>query len=509
MKRIVKNLDKMSFHTRIRLGMFLVILLIITLGMSVTIYLQSRHQIRSMDEFGRYIAESLGQNSKLGLLSEEPENLKQPLNAVMTERQVLGASIYQASGKLLCSKKQNEYALDNCDVSEQLKLVRSNPAPVIVIETQTVSGQTLRSYLAKVMIEKSEDDIFNIETAQDEFYGFVRVDMPLHELKVKKATILYHNLLTVPIYLLIGMLLSIVIERHISKPLTQVKTAVTAIAEGDFSTKINVQSKDEIGILANSFNDMSRQLSVTVSQLNQANETLEKANQELQDFAYIVSHDLQEPLRKVHSFGQFLFEDCYDQLSDDGKDYVNRMQNASVKMKMLVQDLLKLSRVGTATAEFKPVNINNVINDALDDLSVAITESEAEIVVGELPDVMGQCTMLTQLFENIIGNALKYRNKNRKLRVDISAEEQNGQVTFSIKDNGIGIEDRFKDKIFGVFQRLHSIGYEGTGIGLALCKKVVAKHDGRIWLESTVGKGTTFYFTLKSTHVNLKGVKNG
>ena len=509
MVRTIKNLNKMSFHTRIRLGMFLAILLIIVLGMSVTIWSQSRDQIRPMDEFGRYIAENLAQNSKLGLLSEEPDNLKQPLRIVMKEHQVVGASIYQANGKLLCSEKHGQYSLDNFDASKQVGALFSNPDHAIVVETQTVTGRPLRSYLAKVIIEKSDNDIFNIETEQEKFYGFVRVDMSLYELKAKKAAVLYQNILALPVYLLIGMLFSVLIERRISKPLTQVKTAVAAIAEGDFNTRINIQSEDEIGVLANSFNNMSEKLSTTIDQLNRANETLEKANQELQDFTYIVSHDLQEPLRKVHSFGQFLFEDCNDQLSDDGKDYVSRMQNASMKMKTLIQDLLKLSRIGAADTVFKPVNIKNVIDIVLDDLSVAITESDAEIIVGDLPDVMGQDTMLIQLFENILGNALKYRTPDRKPRIEISAEEQNGRVTFSIKDNGIGIEDKFKDKIFGVFQRLHSSRYEGTGIGLALCKKVIDKHGGKIWVESDFGKETTFYFTLKSTHVNLKGVKNG
>ena len=171
-------------------------------------------------------------------------------------------------------------------------------------------------------------------------------------------------------------------------------------------------------------------------------------------------------------------------------------------MKTLIQDLLKLSRVNTADTAFKPVNINNIINVVLDDLSVAITESDAEIIAGELPEVIGQDVLLTQLFENILSNALKYRDPDRKPRIEISAVEKNEQVTFSIKDNGIGIEDRFKDKIFGVFQRLHSKGYEGTGIGLAVCKKVITKHNGRIWIESTIGEGTAFHFTLKSANVN-------
>ena len=509
MKRLIQNLNKIGFCTRIRLGMFLVIVLITALGTLVSIYLQNRDQIESMDKLGRYIAANLGQNSKLGLLSEEPDNLKQPLDAAMAEHQVMGISIYLANGKSLISKKRQAYSLSNLKASEQLSLVISSPAPTVVIESETSYDQPLRSYLAKVMIESSDNDVFNIESAQEKFYGFVRVDMSLQELSVKKAAILQQNLLLIPIYILVGIAFSILIERHISKPLMQLKSAVGAIAEGDFSTSINVQSKDEIGLLAESFNNMNSQLARTISELNNANASLEKANGELQDFTYIVSHDLQEPLRKVHSFGQFLMEDYRELLPEEGKDYVERMQKASLKMKELIQDLLTLSRIGTAKAEFTAVDTNKLVNEAMDDLYVAIEESEADIVVGELPAVQANRTQLKQLFENLIGNAIKYRDQERKLKIEIGAKTQNKKVTFMIKDNGIGIEDRFFEKIFGVFQRLHHRGhYKGTGIGLALCKKVIQTHGGKIWVESFFGTGTTFYFTMRKSKVSLGASKN-
>ena len=176
-----------------------------------------------------------------------------------------------------------------------------------------------------------------------------------------------------------------------------------------------------------------------------------------------------------------------------------------MKMKGLIQDLLKLSRVSTDDIVSSVVNTNEIVNSALDDLSVAIEECDANVVVNQMPSVSGQNTQLTQLFENIIGNALKYRSDERKPRIEVSATQQNGRVTFSIADNGIGIEERFLEKIFGVFQRLHSntSSYDGTGIGLALCKKIVKRHGGRIWVTSVIGQGTTFHFTLKSAEANI------
>ena len=510
MKSFREKLESMGFRTRMRVGMVLVILLITILGMLVSTYLQNRSQVRFMNRYGKYIAVNLSQNSKLGILSKEPDNLKQPLNAAFDECQVMGVSVYLATGKLLGCKKRRQYCLSELEASRQLALVSSSAKPAVVVKTRTTAGQPLRSYLARVIIERPDDDIFNIEAKQGKFCGFVRVDMSLSDLAAKKAAILYQNLLLMPVYISIGMLFSILMERRISKPLMQLKAAAGAIAEGNFDTRIEVRSEDELGLLADSFNNMSGQLSATVEQLNYANEYLEKANEELRDFTYIVSHDLQEPLRKVHSFGQFLVEDYYESLPEEAKDYVERMQKASVKMKDLIQDLLEFSRIDTLQEPFTPVDTANVVNEALDDLSVAIQESQADIVVGQrLPAVSASRTQLVQLFENIVGNAIKYRSSKRKLRIEIGADQRGQEVVFSVKDNGIGIEERFFDKVFGVFQRLHNEGkYEGTGIGLALCKKIIQRHRGKIWLESTLDVGTTFYFTMKSSGAAVEVSEN-
>jgi signal transduction histidine kinase len=488
--------------------MTMIIMVVTGIGVAVSIYMQSRDQLKFMDRRGKNISAGLSQRSKLAVLSEEPTNLAEPLKAVFDEPQVIGVEVYMADGQLLASKKRAKYSLDNLSVSSQLRQFASNGENQIIIESRTESARLLRSYLAKVMISKSSDDIFHIESGEEVFSGFVRVDMSLDELAVNKATIIYNNCLMVPIYIVIGMFFSGLIEQRISKPLMELKKAVGAMARGDFSMQIKRQSNDELGLLAESFNQMSEQLSSTIEELNYANETLEKTNKELEEFTYIVSHDLQEPLRKVYSFGQFLMEDYNEQLPEEGKDYVERMQKASVKMKQLIQDLLLLSRVGTGKVEFSNVDTDEVVQTMLDDLALTIEERGAQVVVGQLPPVWGNRTLLTQLFQNLIGNAIKYRSDERNPEIEISTKEQGDQVVFSVKDNGIGIEERFFGKIFGVFQRLHGQDekYKGTGIGLSLCNKVVQKHGGQIWVDSTLGKGSTFYFTMPKARVKIGGV---
>ncbi len=236
------------------------------------------------------------------------------------------------------------------------------------------------------------------------------------------------------------------------------------------------------------------------AELRKLNAEIERSNQDLQDFTYTVSHDLQEPLRKIHTFGHFLEEDCGDTLTEEGLDYLHRMQAAAVRMRDLIRHLLSLSRVGTHGKKVEPVDPGQIINKAIDNLSEKISQCGGKIHVQEnLPVVMADSMQLEQLFQNLVGNALKFTPRDRVPNIVIGAQFDEDMVIFSVADNGIGIEERYLEKIFGIFQRLHRRDqYEGTGVGLALCRKIVRRHGGRIWAESEPGRGTTFYFTLQS-----------
>ncbi len=245
-----------------------------------------------------------------------------------------------------------------------------------------------------------------------------------------------------------------------------------------------------------------RQLEQYADQLAELNAELERSNRELQDFTHTVSHDLQEPLRKIHTFGQFLVEDCGDQLPDGGLEHLRRMQDAAVRMKRLISHLLDLARVGSRGGEMVPVDSARVVAETVEMLSQAIEECDATVSIrGELPPVVADEVQLAQVLQNLISNALKFHSPQRQPRVEISAERDGQMVGFSVADNGIGMEERFLDKIFGVFQRLYPRDqYEGAGVGLALCRKIVTRHGGRIWADSVRGEGTTVHFKLPAVH---------
>ncbi len=224
---------------------------------------------------------------------------------------------------------------------------------------------------------------------------------------------------------------------------------------------------------------------------------LRRSNEELEHFAYVVSHDLQEPARMIASFAEMLRQDYGTAFDERGQRWLTHITDGATRMRALMNGLLSYCRVGTQELRWQSVNTDQVIKDVLDDLAMAIKESRAEVSVDKLPDVMGDQNLLRLLFQNLISNAIKFIPEGRQPLVKVEAWQDGRFFKFAVKDNGIGIEEEYFSRIFVIFQRLHGITkYPGTGLGLAICDKVVKRHLGRIWVESTPGTGSTFNFTL-------------
>ena len=232
------------------------------------------------------------------------------------------------------------------------------------------------------------------------------------------------------------------------------------------------------------------------TQVTRQSEELSRSNRDLEQFAYVASHDLQEPLRMVSSYVALLGRRYGGELDERADKYIHFAVDGANRMQRLIHDLLAYSRVGTQGAELTPTDTAPVLRETLSNLELAIEDSEAQVVFSDLPSVMGDPSQLRQLFQNIIGNALKYRSESRP-RVELDAKRDGDQWTFSIRDNGVGFDQRYAERVFGVFKRLHrNADIPGTGIGLAICQRIIDRHGGRIWAESKLGEGSSFYFTL-------------
>jgi len=226
-------------------------------------------------------------------------------------------------------------------------------------------------------------------------------------------------------------------------------------------------------------------------------EDLQRSNKELEQFAYIASHDLQEPLRSVSSFSQLLARRYQGRLDSDADEFIGFIVTGVTRMQTLINDLLAYSRVGTRGKPFAPVSCEAMVQAARENLEAAFVESGAVVTHDPLPTVPGDSTQLVQLFQNLFSNSIKFRRLEEAPHIHVSAVRQQGVWRLSVGDNGVGIDPEFFQRVFIIFQRLHGREeYPGTGIGLALCKKIVERHGGRMWVESGSGKGSTFFFTI-------------
>ncbi len=297
--------------------------------------------------------------------------------------------------------------------------------------------------------------------------------------------------------------------KSITNPLKELHHGAELIGSGNLDHRLNIKTGDEIEELAFGFNKMAGELKELYTnlenkvrertqQLAEANEALARSNKELDDFTYTVSHDLKEPLRGMSAFTKFLMEDYKEKLDEQGKEYLKSMSDSSTRMTHLIEDLLNLSRIARIKNPYEKVDFNKLLEEVKKNLEYSLAEKKGQLkIAGTLPIVECDRVRIAEVFSNLVSNAIKYSPKERAPLIEIGYKDRDSFYEFYVKDNGIGIEKQYYDKIFQIFQRLHGRDeYEGTGAGLTIVKKIVEMHGGRIWVESELGKGSIFYFTL-------------
>jgi len=299
--------------------------------------------------------------------------------------------------------------------------------------------------------------------------------------------------------LLCAVVLALVVAETISKPIRRLQEGSEVIGRGDLEHRVGTDARDEVGQLSRAFDDMVERIqAVTASrdELDRTRRDLERSNLELEQFASVASHDLQEPLRTVTSFVQLLARRCQGQLDEQAEEYIGFAVDGARRMKRLIEDLLVYSRAGGPAQSPEPVDCEAALDDVLAGVSQVTEETGARVSRDPLPAVLAAPVPIRQLLRNLISNALKYRGEAPP-EVHVSATREDTTWRFTVRDNGIGIAPEHAEQVFVLFQRLHGVGeYPGTGIGLAVCKRIVERFDGRIWVESAPGEGAAFHFTL-------------
>ncbi|MFC8384314.1 CHASE3 domain-containing protein [Nocardia sp. NPDC057272] len=321
----------------------------------------------------------------------------------------------------------------------------------------------------------------------------------------------------VAVFLLTGVLLTVLVRRLVVRPLGYLTESSRRVAAGEFDARIEAVGPSDIALVCEAVENMRHHIVAELDStriqeaallrqkqdLDVQAEELRRSNTELEQFAYVASHDLQEPLRKVASFCQLLEKRYGDQLDERGKQYIDFAVDGAKRMQVLINDLLTFSRVGRMSEGTEPVGLDQTLDEAIAALAATIEESEAVIErPAALPELLGEPTLLIMLWQNLIGNAIKFRTPGLTPVVRVACApnvDDAEEWQFSVSDNGIGVAAEFAEKVFVIFQRLHPRdAYGGTGIGLAVCKKIVEFHGGRIWLDTDYRDGTRLCFTLRA-----------
>ena len=282
------------------------------------------------------------------------------------------------------------------------------------------------------------------------------------------------------------------------RPIGRLARQSRAVAGGAFATPIEAGGPRDVRGLGRDVEAMRERILSELRELEAREQDLQRSNAELEQFAYVASHDLQEPLRKVASFTQLLQRRYGGQLDDKADQYIEFAVDGAKRMQVLINDLLAFSRVGRIREDLVEVRLDDALDLALKALGTAIDESGAQVTrPAALPVVRGELSLLALVFQNLVGNAIKFRREDEAPRVHVDVTRDGDRYELCVRDEGIGIDPSYAERIFVIFQRLHpKEEYAGTGIGLAMCRKVVEYHGGRIWLDTSAGKGTTFRFTL-------------
>lgn len=433
-----------------------------------------------------------------------------PVTLEPYERSLEGGVEFEETARAVAELSGDETILEDFETAvEAARAWYTDHAEPLIAQIEAEGPASVRPE----QVERGRVLFDDVRAAVGEYLEHLRVVRADAVTDLQRMTSLSALLLTTVVLtsVVVGVLIWAALRRWVVSPLDALAADARAVAEGDLEHPVSGSGPGEIVELARDVEQMrvalvaqlgelraSRtQIAEAHDRLTEQAEELRRSNRDLEQFAYVASHDLQEPLRKVASFTQLLQKRYGGQLDERADQYIEFAVDGAKRMQRLIQDLLGFSRVGRLGGEVVDVDLGKALERALDQLEDRVEEAGAVVTHDPLPVVRGEEALLVQLFQNLVGNAVKFRHPDRTPRVHVGVRRVEDSWELECRDNGIGIDPQYAERVFVIFQRLHAKDvYEGTGIGLALCKKIVEFHGGRIWIPETEGEGTTIRWTL-------------
>ena len=431
-------------------------------------------------------AKIVGYNSAAALLFHDSKSANETLAALSAEPDIVAAGIYSPAGKSFAIYRQNGDE-------------NATALPAALQATNKAEHRFAGGYL----------ELLRPIIYQGENVGAIHIRASLGAMKTRLLRYIGIAAMVLLISIPASILISQRLQQRISRPIAALaETAKTISRDKDYSVRATANSRDEIGHLVLTFNDMLARIQEQNAELQRARDEMEQhviartaqleaANKELESFSYSVSHDLRAPLRGIDGFSQALLEDYGDRLDAQGKSYLQRVRAASQRMAELIDDMLSLSRVSRGEMKSQAVDLGALAQSVAAELQSADRRRQVEFTIAAGLVAQGDARLLRVVLENLLRNAWKFTGKNSTAKIEVGVDRQNGQPVYFVRDDGAGFDMAYAEKLFGAFQRLHSsTEFQGTGIGLATVQRVIRRHGGRVWAESKVGQGATFYFTL-------------
>jgi signal transduction histidine kinase len=453
-----------------------VLLLTCSVYFAYDIYTFRQSMVRQLSTLGQIIAA----NSTAALAFDSKEDAEEVLSALKAELHVRTACLYDKDGNVFASYPAGTASTNFPAKPEEYGYAFGNSH---LIGFQPVSqGESRLGTL------------------------YMRSDMTAIYDRLK----LYAGFVILIIALSSGLayLLAERLHHSISRPVLVLSETAKVISERqDYSVRATKLGDDELGKLTDTFNQMLSEIELQNNEIQTFNHTLEQkiikrteelesANKELESFSYSVSHDLRAPLRSIGGYSRILLEDYSDKLDDEGRRLLEVITRNGLRMGQLIDDLLAFSRIGKQNLVKVHLNLESIVKHVIEELN-SNRERKSEVVINPILSAEGDSSMLKQVFTNLISNSIKYSNKKESSRIEVGSWKEPERYVYYVKDNGAGFNMEYYDKLFGVFQRLHSAtDFEGTGVGLALVNRIITKHGGKVWAEGKVGEGATFYFSL-------------